>query len=137
MTNQLQQPRFSMDELVEASGISDRTIRYYIEQGILQHARGRGRSSFYTTEHLERLTRISDLRSRGLSIAEIRESMTPGAVETSTPAEMWERHALHPALELNVRADAPDEIRMLVQRFQQIADQWFTTLETGTELDQH
>lgn len=137
MTSQLQQPRFTMEELVEASGIPDRTIRYYIEQGILQNARGRGRSSYYTTEHLERLTRIADLRARGLSLAEIRESLAPGRPEVESPREIWERHALHPALELHVRADAPEEIRMLVQRYQQIADQWFASLETGGPFDQH
>lgn len=130
-------PRFSMEELVDASGISDRTIRYYIEQGLLQNARGRGRSSYYTTEHLERLTRISDLRDRGLSLAEIKESFVPQAPDSNVASEHWERLLLHPALEISVRADAPDDVRMLVQRFQQLADQWFTTLETSGPFNEH
>ncbi len=130
-------PRFTMEELVDASGISDRTIRYYIEQGLLQHARGRGRSSYYTTEHLERLTRITDLRDRGLSLAEIRESFVPQVQESAVPSEHWERLALHPSLEIGIRSDAPDDVRMLVQRFQQLADQWFTTLETGGGFNEH
>lgn len=137
MESRLNEPRFTLEELVEATGISDRTIRYYIEEGLLQHARGRGRSSFYTTEHLERLTRIVDLRDRGLSLSEIRESLTLAVEEPTVPAETWERQLLHPTLEVNVRSDAPDEIRMLVQRFHQIADQWFSTLETGGQFDQH
>ena len=130
-------PRFSMAELVEASGISDRTIRYYIEQGLLQHAYGRGRSSYYTSDHLERLTRIAGLRERGLSLAEIQESLAPQAPEPTVVSEIWERRLLHPALELAIRQDAPDDVRMLVQRFQQLADQWFGALETGGDFDEH
>lgn len=137
MDQQQTAPRFSMDELVDASGISDRTIRYYIEQGLLQNARGRGRSSYYTTEHLERLTRIADLREKGLSLAEIKESFVPRLPETMVATEQWERLQLHPALEVNVRVDAPDDVRMLVQRFQQLADQWFSALETGGGLNEH
>ncbi|MEZ4522315.1 MAG: helix-turn-helix domain-containing protein [Thermomicrobiales bacterium] len=133
----MSEPRFSLTELVEASGISERTIRYYIGEGLLQHARGRGRSSYYTTEHLERLTRIADLRERGLSLAEIAESLVPAAQTIQTPTESWQRILLHPTLEMNVRSDAPEDIKLLVQRFQQIADQWFATLETGGQFDQH
>ncbi len=130
-------PRFSMDELVEASGMTDRTIRYYIEQGLLQNARGRGRSSYYTTEHLERLTRIADLRDRGLSLAEIQESFVPQTVETTVESEIWERQLLHPTLEVSIRGDAPDDVRLLVQRFQQLANQWFAALETGVDFNEH
>jgi len=130
-------PRFSMEELVEASGMTDRTIRYYIQQGLLQHAMGRGRSSYYTTEHLERLTRIADLRDRGLSLAEIQESFVPRSVGAAVESEVWERQLLHPALEISVRSDAPDDVRMLVQRFQQLASQWFAALEPGVDLGEH
>ena len=126
-----------MTELVDASGISDRTIRYYIEQGLLQHARGRGRSSYYTTEHLERLTRIADLRSRGLSLAEIQEALAPPAVTPVAASEVWERRVLHPTLEVAVRQDAPDDVLLLVQRFQQLADQWFAALESGVDFNEH
>lgn len=130
-------PRFTMEELVDASGISDRTIRYYIEQGLLQHARGRGRSSYYTTEHLERLARIANLRDRGLSLAEIQEALSPERFEQMVESEHWERRLLHPTLEINIRQDAPDDVRLLVQRFEQLADQWFSTLESGPGFNEH
>ncbi len=122
------EPRFSLVELVEATGLSDRTIRYYIEQGILMGAKGRGKTSYYTPEHLQRLARVSDLRNRGLSLAEIRESVAPTMPEPQVPGEIWERHLVHPMLELSVRSDAPEEIRLLVRRFEQLAEQWFETL---------
>jgi DNA-binding transcriptional MerR regulator len=130
-------PRFSISELVDASGISDRTIRYYIQQGLLQHAHGRGRSSYYTTEHLERLARIADLRDRGLSLSEILEAVaTPPGVE-DLEVESWDRVSLHPELEVHIRAGASDDVRMLVDRFQQLAEQWFGALETGSGFREH
>ena len=126
-----------MSELVEASGISDRTIRYYIEQGLLQHAHGRGRSSYYTTEHLERLARITDLRDRGLSLAEILESLQTPESTADAVSETWERYMMHPALELHVRSGASEDVLLLVQRFQQLADQWFAALETEGGFGEH
>jgi DNA-binding transcriptional MerR regulator len=127
------QPRFSMSELVEATGLNDRTIRFYIEEGLVPGAKGRGRSAYYTPEHHERLVRVADLRNHGLSLAEIREALAPAAPELHAPAETWERHMLHPALEVNVRSDAPEDIRMLLRRFEQLAEQWFDTLERGSD----
>ena len=130
-------PRFSMSELVEASGLSDRTIRYYIEEGLLQHAQGRGRSSYYTSEHLERLARIAGLRERGLSLAEIRESVRAPVANMEMVTESWDRFLLHPAIEIHVRSGAPDDVLMLVRRFQQLADQWFNALETEGDFGEH
>jgi DNA-binding transcriptional MerR regulator len=129
------EPRFSMSELVEATGLSDRTIRFYIEQGIVMGARGRGRASYYTPDHLERLARVADLRNRGLSLAEIREAVAPAVPATHAPSEVWERLRLHPALEIGVRNDAPEEIRLLVRRFEQLAEQWFDTLGSSDSFD--
>lgn len=120
-----QEPRFSLKELIEASGISERNIRYYIQEGLVPRARGRGRSAYYTTEHLERLARVMDLRNRGLSLDEIRETVATPPAATSAPSETWERIILHPQLEIHVASDAPEAVRMLVARFTQVAEEWF------------
>lgn len=125
---QATEPRFTLAELVEATGLSERTIRYYIEQGIVMRAKGRGRSSYYTPEHLERLARVADLRERGLSLAEIKEAVAPSVPQPEEPGEVWERRLLHPTLEIMVREDAPEEVRLLVRRFEQLADEWFSSL---------
>lgn len=122
------EPRFTMAELVEATGLSARTIRYYIEQGIVMRAKGRGRASYYTPEHLERLARVADLRERGLSLEEIREAVAPSVPQPQSPGEVWERRMIHPTLEIMVREDAPEEVRLLVRRFEELADQWFRAL---------
>src|SRR5580704_721777 len=53
---------FSMNDLAEATGIEGRTIRSYIERGLLSGAEARGRAASYSEEHLHRLRAIQALR---------------------------------------------------------------------------
>lgn len=124
------EPRFSLAELVESTGLSERTIRYYIQQGLVPGARGRGRSSFYTPEHLQRLARVVDLRDRGLSIDEIREAVIPDIGQAPRDVETWERVRLHPDLELHILANAPDGVKMLARQIEQHAARWLGTLDS-------
>lgn len=53
---------YSLTELAEVTGIEARTIRSYIEKGLLPGPQSRGRAATYTTEHLDRLKAIQTLR---------------------------------------------------------------------------
>ena len=52
----------SLNDLAEASNIEPRTIRSYIEKGLLPNAETKGRGATYTAEHLDRLKVIQFLR---------------------------------------------------------------------------
>ena len=56
---------FSLNELAEQVNVEPRTIRSYIEKGLLPGAEARGPKSFYTKEHLDRLRVIQILRQAG------------------------------------------------------------------------
>jgi DNA-binding transcriptional MerR regulator len=118
--------RFSMSDLVESSGLNERTIRYYISQGIVAPALGRGRSRYYTPHHLEQLERAAALRSRRLSIDEIRAQMqlTVQVAPEPTSGERWERVVLHPTLELHLHEDAPQAVRELARQVVALAHDW-------------
>jgi DNA-binding transcriptional MerR regulator len=116
-----------MQEVADASGLSQRTVRYYISQGLVPRPLGRGSSAYYTPAHIQRLARIATLREEQHSIAEIRELMQSEeatAPETAT-TERWVRVTLDDALELHVRADAPALIQALVERLRAVSDEWF------------
>ena len=51
--------KFSLEELSELTGISRRTIRFYIQKGLMNGPEGEKRGAYYTTEHLEDLLRIN------------------------------------------------------------------------------
>lgn len=63
--------RYSIRELVEATGIPRRTIRYYVQRGLIPAPEGAGRGHFYTEEHRVGLQRVRALQARGYSLDEI------------------------------------------------------------------
>ena len=63
----------SLDELVEQSGVSTRTIRYYQSEGVLPRPRKDGRDARYSTHHIERLELIAELQERGLKLEAIKD----------------------------------------------------------------
>lgn len=65
--------RYHIEDLVAASGISRRTIHYYISTGLLPHAQGSGRNGYYTQVHMNRLLRICQLRNQFVVLRDIKQ----------------------------------------------------------------
>jgi DNA-binding transcriptional MerR regulator len=61
-----------IDELARKAGLTVDTIRYYAREGLLRPPVKQGRNRYYGAEHLERLERICELRSRRFSLAAIK-----------------------------------------------------------------
>ena len=64
----------TIQELASAAGVTTRTIRYYVEQGVLPPPE-RGRPAEYTGEHLRRLDLIRRLKEQYLPLEEIRDML--------------------------------------------------------------
>ncbi|MFT3661040.1 MAG: MerR family transcriptional regulator [Gordonia sp. (in: high G+C Gram-positive bacteria)] len=64
---------YRITELAEVSGISVRNIRVYQDRGLLPPPEVRGRTGWYTEDHLVRLNLISRLLERGYTFATISE----------------------------------------------------------------
>lgn len=118
------QPRFTAAELQDATGVSARNIRYYIQEGLVWPAAGRGKSSYYTPTHVEQLTLVRDLRARGLSLEEIRGAMELDTTPENEEHEAWRRMRLRDDLEIHVRADAPDAVHELTRQFRDQFERW-------------
>lgn len=71
---------YTLSELASASGVTERTIRYYQAERLLPRPGKHGRDAVYGDEHLDRLVLIGELRDRGLTLSTIRE-----LVATDTP----------------------------------------------------
>ena len=74
---------FTLDDLVKKSGFSTRTIRFYIQEGLLQGPDSRGKFAHYSQQHLDRLEMIQKLKRLRLPLEEIRNllnTMTPGEI---------------------------------------------------------
>lgn len=69
------QRRYSLDELTDLAGVTIRTVRYYISEGLLPPPIGAGPRSVYTDVHLNRLRLISRLKDAYLPLREIRRQL--------------------------------------------------------------
>ncbi len=67
--------RLSLKELTETAGVSVRTVRYYIAEGLLPPPAGAGPGSHYTAVHLDRLRLIAHLKTAYLPLKEIRRRL--------------------------------------------------------------
>lgn len=104
--------RYTMSDLENETGISGRTIRYYITEGLLPAAKGRGVGATYSSAHMLRLKAIAALKENHTPLGEIRQRLegireadlaAMLQVETAPPEDRWRRVLLHPDLELHVR----------------------------------
>jgi len=66
---------FSLGELAERAGVTPRTIRYYISNGLLPGPASRGPKATYGRGHLDRLRLIKRLQEQYLPLAEIRRAI--------------------------------------------------------------
>lgn len=68
--------KLTLKELSHAASISERTVRYYIQQGLLPAPQGAGPGSRYNLEHLTRLALIRRLKAALLPLSEIRQLLS-------------------------------------------------------------
>jgi DNA-binding transcriptional MerR regulator len=64
-----------LKSLCELTGVSPRTVHFYIHQRLLPPARGVGRGARYTDVHRDRLRLIRELQDQHLPLAEIRRKI--------------------------------------------------------------
>ena len=95
----MKEKTYSIEELASLTGLSVRTIRYYIQMGIADRPEGTRRGAWYGPRHLDQLTRIRSLTSQGFSLEAIRRKLDPKLAEEDKPQSgIAPRLCLHFAL---------------------------------------
>lgn len=99
---------YDVSQLSTLGGVSRRTVRYYVQEGLLPAPLGLGRGARYDVEHLERLLRVKSLQEEGLSLDEVRRALKRPDRDSKEVAAASPRRAvltricLAPGLELLV-----------------------------------
>jgi DNA-binding transcriptional MerR regulator len=121
---------YGIGELASLGGVTRRTVRYYVQAGLLPAPLGVGRGRHYGPEHLARLQAVKALQERGLSLEAVRNELEarrgrPRASAATGPAESgvarsaWTRVELVPGVELHVsgrrRLPPPGRLRELAE----------------------
>ena len=117
----------TLDELTQRVGLTVRNVRFYTTRGLVPPPIKRGRSGYYSADHVARLELVQELQAHGFTLAAI-EQYVQGIPDGASPGDIALRrtmlapwHSDRPVTldraELDLRADRPlsaDEIDILV-----------------------
>ncbi len=68
--------RLTIEELAESIGVSVRTVRFYITEGLIPGPGSRGKGATYGEEHLAKLALVRRLADRRVPLSDIREQVS-------------------------------------------------------------
>ena len=122
----------SIGDLADATGVSRRTVRFYVQQRLIPPPLGRGRGRHYDRSHLDRLRRIGELQAAGHSLDAIRRILDGNEVASAAvpaapkrppranlSAELWTRVRFGEGVELHFDASRHDPT---VEQLMQLRD---------------
>ena len=95
----------SLEELTDRVGMSVRNIRFYTSRGLVPPPIRRGRSGFYSADHVARLELVQELQSHGFTLAAI-EKYVAGIPGSATPEDI----ALHRTMLAPWQAEPPVQL---------------------------
>ena len=77
--------RLAIDELCALVNLPRRTVRYYIQEGLVDRPVGAKRGAYYTRRHVEQLMAIRTWQRAGLNLERIRELVAEGDGRSPLP----------------------------------------------------
>jgi hypothetical protein len=106
--------RYAIGDLARLAGVSRRTVRYYVQEGLIPPPFGVGRGNHYGQDHLDQILRVKAMQEAGRTLDEIRRG--PGRNATAAAGlvrpvdrlfnrSLWRRLKLAPGVELHVAGD--------------------------------
>lgn len=123
---------FTLDELCTLTDLPRRTVRYYVQIGLVPRPDGETRAARYGERHLTTLLRIKQLSADGVSLERIREVLEGAEAPVAARArqagqvEVRSHVQLAPGVELVIApADAdlsPEQVRALIRELMRAAE---------------
>jgi DNA-binding transcriptional MerR regulator len=112
---------FTLDELATLADLPRRTVRYYIQLGLVDRPIGETRAAHYLSSHLEQLLQIRKWTAAGVSLERIRELLSgepppvPQRPRGAGSVEVWSHLVVTDGVELTLEPSraglAPEEVR--------------------------
>src|SRR3954452_23717758 len=95
----------TLDELTDRVGMSVRNVRFYTSKQLVPPPIRRGRSGYYTADHVARLQLVQELQGHGFTLSAI-EKYVARIPADATPEDI----ALHRAMLAPWMADSCEEL---------------------------
>ncbi len=131
----MEQKKYNIGQLAELSGVSRRTIRFYVQSGLLPAPAGGGRGHYYTAEHLRVLQQICTLKENHLSLEEItiRLKLPVADFPTMPAPTTWTRIEVCPGIEIQVQGGRFPVTPARLRKLQKFVAQLFGSKSTYRE----
>ena len=118
----MEEKQYTIQDLCDLTGYSRRTIRYYIQEKLLDPPAGRGRGGFYFDSHLNKLLQIESLQEQGLKLSDILEYFMQGKEPAQIyQREIWIKYPIKPGIEIYINRDLEERERKKVTEIIRVA----------------
>lgn len=113
---------FTLDEIAALAELPRRTVRYYIQTGLIDRPKGVGKGAYYTERHVEQLLLVRKWQLAGLSLQRIGELLgrqddgpLPPTPRRPGTVEVWSHLVVADGVEVTVEPGraglAPEQVR--------------------------
>lgn len=114
---------FSLDEISALAELPRRTVRYYIQCGLIDRPQGIGKGAFYSERHVEQLLLVRKWQLAGLSLERIGELLKqpddggplPPTPRRAGTVEVWSHLVVADGIELTLEPGraglTPEQVR--------------------------
>lgn len=125
--NAAPETRHTLDDLSALTELPLRTIRYYIQQALVDRPIGEKRGAYYTARHVEQLLTIRKWQTAGVSLERIREILQeppsgllpPPRPRSPGTVEVWSHLVIADGVELTLEPGraglSPEAVRTLAR----------------------
>ena len=112
---------FTLDELCSLTDINKRTVRYYVQIGLVDRPEGETRAARYSARHLDQLLQIRRWTQAGVSLERIRELLdgaaapAPARPRAAGSVEVWSHMVVADGVEIQLEPGraglTPEQVR--------------------------
>lgn len=126
---------FSLEELAALVELPRRTVRYYIQSGLVSRPQGVGKGAYYTQEHIDQLLLVRKWQLAGLSLERIGEVLSQPTSPDSLPptprragtVEVWSHLVVAGGIEVTLEPGraglSPEQMRAFFRGVRTVYEQ--------------
>jgi len=127
---------YSFNQICSLVELPSRTVRYYIQKGLVSPPEGSRKGAYYTDRHLKELLTVKKWQSAGLSLERIKELQFAETMPKDLPPprsrrpgdlEVWSKLYLRDGLEIHLEPTmaglSPEEVRRFCRGVMSLLDE--------------
>ena len=129
----MEDKNYTFEELCALTGLSTRTLRYYIQIGLVDKPIGQTRAAHYLSSHLEKILRIKQLSEAGISLERIRDVLSGGSLplpernkrpgQVEVRSHLWVTDGIELEVSPETAGLSPEQLRQFIKGVLQAYEQ--------------